>query len=87
MWPVETTAANKITTGMFRCWKNAKELSWAQAQQKSIFQIMDAPGVGTPATRDDDVRNGEIGIGKQEVRGPARVWRYADKGRQAFLLY
>ena len=45
MWPVETTAANKLTTGMFRCWKNAQELSWAQAQQKSIFQILDSPGL------------------------------------------
>lgn len=45
MWPVETTSANKLTTGLFQIRKKQADLSWAQAQQQSILRLMDDPGL------------------------------------------
>jgi CHAT domain-containing protein len=49
LWPVESTSANKLTTGLFRYRENTKEVSWARAQQKSILELMDTQGL-----RDND---------------------------------
>ena len=45
MWPVETTAASRLMTGLFHCRNTDSGLSWARAHQRSICQIMDAPGL------------------------------------------
>jgi CHAT domain-containing protein len=45
MWPVETTSANKLTTGLFRIRQEQAGLSWARAQQQSILQLMEDPGL------------------------------------------
>jgi CHAT domain-containing protein len=44
MWPVETTSARKLTTGLFRFQKEDKTLTRARALQKSILALIDAPG-------------------------------------------
>ena len=41
MWPVETTSAKKITTGLFRFQKENSVLSRANALKKSILDIID----------------------------------------------
>jgi len=41
MWPVETTSAKKLTTGLFRYQKNDRTLSRARALQKSMLELMD----------------------------------------------
>jgi CHAT domain-containing protein len=41
MWPVETTSAKKITTGIFRFQKEIPELSRANALRKSILHLID----------------------------------------------
>jgi CHAT domain-containing protein len=45
MWPVETTSANKLTTGLFQIHQEQTDLSWARAQQQSILRLMDDPGL------------------------------------------
>jgi len=45
MWPVETTSANKLTTGLFQIRQEQAGLSWAQAQQQSILKLMEDPGL------------------------------------------
>jgi CHAT domain-containing protein len=45
MWPVETTSANKLTTGLFQIRQEQAGLSWARAQQQSILQLMEDPGL------------------------------------------
>ncbi len=45
MWPVETTSAKKLTTGLFQLQKENKSLSRARALQRSILQLIDAPGL------------------------------------------
>lgn len=44
MWPVETTSARKLTTGLFRFQKKDKTLTRARALQKSMLALIDAPG-------------------------------------------
>ena len=41
MWPVETTSARKLTTGMFRFQKNNPDLSRARALRASLLDLMD----------------------------------------------
>ena len=45
MWPVETTSANKLTTGLFQIHREQTDLSWARALQQSILRLMDDPGL------------------------------------------
>ena len=45
MWPVETTSANKLTTGLFQIHREQTDLSWARAQQQSILRLMEDPGL------------------------------------------
>ena len=44
MWPVETTSAMKLTTGLFRHQKNDPSLSRSQALRKSMLDLIDGPG-------------------------------------------
>ncbi|MBW2539091.1 MAG: CHAT domain-containing protein, partial [Deltaproteobacteria bacterium] len=53
MWPVETTSAGKLTTGLFRHQKENPGLSRAQALRQSMLQLIDSTGLK------DDV-SGEI---------------------------
>lgn len=41
MWPVETTSAKKLTTGLFRYQKDDRTLSRAGALQKSMLELID----------------------------------------------
>jgi len=41
MWPVETTSAKKLTTGLFRYQKDDRTLSRARALQKSMLDLID----------------------------------------------
>jgi len=50
MWPVETTSARKLTTGLFRYQKVNKTLSRARALQKSMLALIDSPGLIDDAT-------------------------------------
>jgi CHAT domain-containing protein len=45
MWPVETTSARKLTTGLFRYQKEDKKLSRARALRKSVLELIDGPGL------------------------------------------
>ena len=45
MWPVETTSANKLTTGLFQIRQEQPGLSWARAQQQSILRLMEDHGL------------------------------------------
>ncbi len=45
MWPVETTSAKKLTTGVFRSQKENKSLSRVRAHQKSMLALIDSPGL------------------------------------------
>jgi len=45
MWPVETTSANKLTTGLFQIRQEQPDLPWARAQQQSILRLMEDPGL------------------------------------------
>ena len=50
MWPVETTSARKLNTGLFRYQQEDKQLSRARALQKSILALIDGPGLKDDAT-------------------------------------
>jgi CHAT domain-containing protein len=50
MWPVETTSARRLTTNLFRIQKADKGLSRAAALQKSMIDLMEAPGFKDAAT-------------------------------------
>ncbi len=50
MWPVETTSARKLTTGLFRFQKEDTKLSRAGALRKSILELIDGPGLKDNAT-------------------------------------
>lgn len=50
MWPVETTSARKLTTGLFQYQKVNKTLSRARALQKSMLALIDSPGLIDDAT-------------------------------------
>ncbi len=41
MWPVETTSAMKLTTGLFRYQREDRSLNRARALQKTILQLID----------------------------------------------
>jgi CHAT domain-containing protein len=45
MWPVETTSAGKLTTGLFRYQRENPEFSRAQALRQSMLQLIDSPGL------------------------------------------
>jgi CHAT domain-containing protein/predicted negative regulator of RcsB-dependent stress response len=45
MWPVETTSAGKLTTGLFRYQKENPASSRAQALRQSMLQLIDSPGL------------------------------------------
>jgi CHAT domain-containing protein len=50
MWPVETTSAKKLTTGLFRYQKEDPKLSRARALRKSMLELIDDPGLKDDAT-------------------------------------
>lgn len=50
MWPVETTSARKLTTGLFRYQKEDKKLSRARALRKSVLELIDGPGLKDDVT-------------------------------------
>ena len=50
MWPVETTSAKKLTTGLFRYQKEDPNLSRARALRKSMLELIDGPGLKDDAT-------------------------------------
>jgi CHAT domain-containing protein/predicted negative regulator of RcsB-dependent stress response len=50
MWPVETTSARELTTGLFRCQQEDQTLSRARALQKSALALIDGPGMKEPAS-------------------------------------
>ncbi len=50
MWPVETTSARKLTTGLFRHQKEDPKLSRARALRKSMLKLIDGPGLKDDAT-------------------------------------
>jgi len=50
MWPVETTSAKKLTTGLFRFQKENVSLTRARAFQKSILKLIDDPGLKDQAS-------------------------------------
>jgi len=41
LWPVETTSAKKITTGLFKYQKDNPSISRARALQKSMIDLID----------------------------------------------
>jgi len=45
MWPVETTSARKLTTGLFRYQQEDPTLSRSRALQKSLLALIDGPGL------------------------------------------
>jgi CHAT domain-containing protein len=45
MWPVETTSARNLTTGLFRFQKEDKKISRARALRKSMLELIDGPGL------------------------------------------
>jgi CHAT domain-containing protein len=50
MWPVETTSAKKLTTGLFRYQKEDPKLSRARALRKSMLELIDGPGLKDDVT-------------------------------------
>ena len=50
MWPVETTSARELTTGLFRYQQAEQTLSRARALQKSVLALIDGPGLKDPAS-------------------------------------
>ena len=50
MWPVETTSAHELTTGLFRYQQEDPALSRARALQKSTLALIDAPGLKDPSS-------------------------------------
>ena len=42
MWPVETTSARMLTTGLFQYQKEDKSITRARAIQKSIRELIDS---------------------------------------------
>lgn len=50
MWPVETTSAKKLTTGLFRYQKKNPTLPRARLLRKSILDVLDGPGLQDDAT-------------------------------------
>ena len=53
MWPVETTSAGKLTTGLFRYQNKNIGVSRAEALRKSMLELIDDPGL-------EDSKTGKI---------------------------
>ncbi len=45
MWPVETTSAEKLSTGLFRNQNENKEILRAEALRRSMLELIDGPGL------------------------------------------
>lgn len=45
MWPVETSSARKLTTGLFLYQEENSKLTRAKALQKSMIELIDGPGL------------------------------------------
>jgi CHAT domain-containing protein len=50
MWPVETTSAKKLTTGLFELQKANASLTRSRALQQSILKLIDDPGLQDQAS-------------------------------------
>ena len=50
MWPVETSSARKLTTGLFQYQKEDSKLTRAKVLQKSMIDLIDSPGL-----KDNDI--------------------------------
>ncbi|MGD2187128.1 MAG: CHAT domain-containing protein, partial [Desulfobacterales bacterium] len=50
MWPVETTSARQLTSGLFEYQKQDQTLSRAAALRQSILALIDGPGIKDPAS-------------------------------------
>jgi CHAT domain-containing protein len=50
MWPIETTSARELTTGLFRYQQADQSLSRARALQKSALGLIDGAGFKDPAS-------------------------------------
>ena len=50
MWPVETTSAKKLTTGLFEIQKKNPAMSRAAAARQSMLKLMDGPGIQDEAS-------------------------------------
>jgi CHAT domain-containing protein len=50
MWPVESTSARELTTGLFRYQQEDQTLSRARAMQKSILALIEGPGFKDPVS-------------------------------------
>ena len=50
MWPVETTSAYKLTTGIFKNQMDDVKMTRAKALQKSIVDLIDGPGLIAEST-------------------------------------
>jgi len=50
MWPVETTSARELTTGLFRYQQEDPSLSRSRALQKSTLALIDGPGLKDQAS-------------------------------------
>ncbi len=50
MWPVETTSARKLTTGLFRYQKENSGMKRVQAHRESMLALIDSPGFIDKAT-------------------------------------
>ena len=50
MWPVETTSARELTTGVFRMQQESPGLPRAEALRRSMISLLDGPGFRDPKT-------------------------------------
>jgi CHAT domain-containing protein/Flp pilus assembly protein TadD len=50
MWPVESTSARELTTGLFKYQQEDHTLSRARALQKSALTLIDGPGLKDPVS-------------------------------------
>jgi CHAT domain-containing protein len=50
MWPVETSSARKLTTGLFQYQMENKKLSRARAFRKAMLDLIDGPGLKDDVT-------------------------------------
>ena len=50
LWPVETTSARHLTTGIFASHQAYPRLGRARAQHTTILALMDSPGLVEPTT-------------------------------------
>jgi CHAT domain-containing protein len=50
MWPIETTSARELTTGLFRYQQADRSLSRARGLQKSALGLIDGAGFKDPTS-------------------------------------